>query len=301
MSAADYRSWACDDAPVWHELTSPQADLLRLLARHVNDAGECFVRLSKLAAARRVKVRTIQRGLRELERRGLLVTTHRKGRSSVYRLLKDKPPAAQMMLGLDPSEALSDGPPTPDADVTPDVRDPRHQCQGESRHWCRPEVEGEVEASPSSNARESEQGRHPALPERFEEVMRILAEAHDLVVNDMAVASALDACPESSGYDHVQAAKDVRTAARERLTSPIASTALRKQLEFQWKDRIAGTQPAAAVESAIRAPRDHGRQRRRANAATLRPWQQSDPVDEAAVYARGAAVLADHPDDGQPF
>lgn len=60
--------------------------VLVALAGHANAKGECWPSVSRLCDRSDAKVRAVQNALRELERRGLIVTMPRTGTSNLYRL-----------------------------------------------------------------------------------------------------------------------------------------------------------------------------------------------------------------------
>lgn len=68
--------------------------VLVTLAGHANAQGECWPSVSRLCERSDAKVRSVQNALRELERRGLMVTIPRTGTSNLYRLTPagDAPP-----------------------------------------------------------------------------------------------------------------------------------------------------------------------------------------------------------------
>lgn len=209
----EYVQWALGAARLWG-LRDGEARMLAAIASHANEHGECTASTARLAVLADRHPDTARKLIRRLKRLGLITSVNRHGRTALRTLCTDRLPVEQMELGLErleaeqPETTLGRGRPGTRVRVGhPRPGDPgspaTHQKEleglrsGENAREHAPTLE---EPSPSL----------PLLAPRFDEVLAILAAAKpEILVDDRAILSALEAHPETSGYDHVKAAHRV--------------------------------------------------------------------------------------------
>jgi hypothetical protein len=206
----EYVQWALAAARVWN-LSDGEARMLTAVAAHVNEAGECRASNERLAVLADRHVDTARRLLRRLKRLGLITTVHRHGKTTVRQLCTDRHPAEQLELQLGALEAgggspASQGRQRPGTSVRVGAQAPGHPGRSGAHQK---ELEG-LRSGESAREPAPDQGDASVLVPRFDEVVSILAAAKpEILIDDRAILSALEAHPEASGYDHVKAAHRV--------------------------------------------------------------------------------------------
>jgi hypothetical protein len=211
----------------------------------------------------------VYRWIAELKKRGLLATVQQgPGRIAVRRLLAvpepvqlslfdqlEAPvpaPAAAGGAARDAKPAAAPVAPWPRMDATL----PSHQREAA--------VDGQFKQAGGARCARKPAPKAGVLEQHLDEVLEVLDAAPGLFVEPMAVNSALSACPERSGYDHLAAAHVVASYAHEgglhvSAANRLLLAVLRKQTRAAPKARWhAGRRRPAAppMSPAMQAQRD---------------------------------------------
>lgn len=208
-TAREHFQYALGAARVWR-LNDGEARMYAAVAAHVDEHGECTVGNERLALLVDRHIDTARKLLRRLRRLGLIDRVER-GNKRVLKLRTDRLPAEQLELDLARLEARETaarvGAQAPRASSAhlgaqapgPPGRSGAHQKLTEG-------------IRSGESARESiiDHGVSPLAP-RLPAVLAILGEAKpdEVLIDDRAILSALEAHPESEGYDHLKAAHRV--------------------------------------------------------------------------------------------
>lgn len=248
--------------------------MLAAIASHANERGECTASTARLAVLADRHPDTARKLIRRLKRIGLITSVNRHGRTALRTLCTDRLPVEQMELDLERLEAEQPettlGRPRPGTRVR--VGHPRPGDPGSpATHQKEPEglKSGEERAHDHAPTPEPVSGVSLLAP-RFDEVLAILsgAKPDEVLIDDRAILSALEAHPESAGYDHLKAAHRVVAWVHDPLGGP--STASAPRLLWSVLDKQAA-EARAASDSAAGAPRAR-RPRRGDQPERERPW-----------------------------
>jgi hypothetical protein len=207
-TAREHFQYALGAARVWR-LNDGEARMYAAVAAHVDEHGECTVGNERLALLVDRHIDTARKLLRRLRRLGLIDRVER-GNKRVLKLRTDRLPAEQLELDLARLEASETaarvGAQAPRASSAhlgaqapgPPGRSGAHQKLTEG-------------IRSGESAREHAPGLLSDAAPHFEQVLTVLAEAKpdEILIDDRAILAALEAHPETAGYDHVKAAQQV--------------------------------------------------------------------------------------------
>jgi hypothetical protein len=206
----EYVQWALGAARLWN-LSDGEARMLVAIAAHVNEHGECRASNERLAVLVDRHPDTARRLIRRLKRLRLITSSHLRGKTAVRRLCTDRLPVEQLELDLARLEAEgghsgAQGRQRPGTSVRVGAQAPGHPGRSGAHQKG---LEG-LRSGESAREPAPDQGDASVLVPRFDEVVSILAAAKpEILIDDRAILSALEAHPEASGYDHVKAAHRV--------------------------------------------------------------------------------------------
>jgi hypothetical protein len=259
----EYVQWALGAARLWG-LRDGEARMLAAIASHANEHGECTASTARLAVLADRHPDTARKLIRRLKRIGLITSVNRHGRTALRTLCTDRLPVEQMELDLERLEAeqpqTTQGRPRPGTRVR--VGHPRPGDPG-SPATHQKELEGLKSGEERARDHAPAPEQAPSLPllaPRFDEVLAILTAARpEILIDDRAILSALEAHPEDSGYDHVKAAHRVVAWVHDPCGGPASASAPRllwSVLDKQATEaRTARSEPAAAPRARRERPR----------------------------------------------
>lgn len=290
-TSLEYVRWSREVVPQLvrqRSLTPQQGRMVKELATYADKRGSCFTSPAKLGEGLGVGERQAERILAGLGRIGMVQTTRRgRGRLAERRLCPDAtPPARFAQLTFDdlldgtipPAPAARHAahaePPRPAADPTSCASDPTSMDVGQKDHQ-----EGTAAAEDARERAATDQQpplKPGVLAPRLDDVLGILTAAPGLVVEPLAVNSALAAYPEADGHDHVQAAHIVASYAHEGgLGCPVANLLLLCELRKQVRSKPGGRwhngrrRGAPAVDAVVEATFDRAGEALRARMREL--------------------------------
>lgn len=226
-TAKEWAWWARDVEPLLRRhgaLTKPQGRMLKAIAVRADRRGSCTASAARLGEDIGVGERQAERLLAGLRRVGLVDTARgargarrrlcpgvvpglMTGQMSFDDLLADTTPAPApaSSVPVAPAVPRSVAPP-----VVPAAPDPTFSGS-DPTSGCRAKVNKELQ----EEARPREDARRSVLQPRLDDVVEILEGSPGLVVDPLAVNSALAAYPEARGHDHLRAAHTVASRAFE--------------------------------------------------------------------------------------
>lgn len=282
----NYERWS-RDAAAQRRLKRAPAAVLHKLGSRADRRGSCHPSIQRLADDTRYSIPTVKRALADLERLKLIQSRQRGRRSAIRQLCPDAPlpappcPCGTMPLfdaDLAPVVIATPAPVQPPAsaplvDPASTVSPAAFEVSPMSPRSTQGEgTEGGTRAARAAAIEQPVQEQPRALQEHLAQVLAIVNTAPGLLIEPLAVDSALAAYPEAAGHDHLRAAHTVASWAFEAdgvrvgTANRLLMAALRKQ-----------TLPAHA--GAAPAPRHDGRRRR-------------EPQVMCETVRRGDAVIA---------
>lgn len=255
-----------------HGLSGPEAHLLTVLGDRASRWGTIELGVPLLARQQRVSESQVHRRLAALTRRGLLRTRQRgRGRIALRELvaapepeqlsLFDDQPGMAAAAAAAPARVEEPAPVAPWSAPTAASGEPCPRTDAPKPSHQREAAVGGQRINGGENARCAREPQPDHVVEedgplqpRLPEVLAILDASPGLLVEPLAVDSALAGFPERHGHDHLQAAYVVQSWAREGgmrsgAANRLLMAALRQQREM-------------ALRSSTPRPRHDGRSRR---------------------------------------